>query len=653
MKKNIILCFIFISGVIYSQENQEKLNSKVIAATIFKNRALVTRQAEIKLHSGKHNLVFSNLPVDLQNESVRISAEGNGVIKILDVKVEQRFTSEIQQENIKKLEQKIDSLDQLKNIASDKISIYNSKKEFIESLKVQSTKFLNEKMLLHVNTVKEWNDILSYVDGNLKEIYKGIREQNKIINNIEEQKNAIKAEINISQGRKTKNYKEVIVTIENDNYGKVKLYPSYLVQSASWYPLYDARVISASKQVELSYFGMIHQSTGEDWKDISLTLSTAEPMSIKSLPELDRWYIDTKPLPVKQSRNMMWQPNMTGHVSYEQNFGIPKGNGSITGYVIDRTTGDPLVGANVVLSGTKIGSSTDLNGKFLISNVPTGNYSLTASYIGYRANNLNLQVINKNTANLTMPLDAQAISGEAVTIRAQRSLQMNAVNQQLTTSNKIGQVKYTNVYAKELSTSFEIKTKSSIPSDNSQHKVTIAIENLPVEYSYTSIPKISPAVYLKGKIVNTNDYPFLEGEINIFIDNDFINRTFINTIVPTDTIELALGIDDKIQIKKVLINKFQESKGFLSGNKQISYEYEIQITNNRTTEESILVYDQIPIPMNEDINVTLLEPKKEKDELGNEQKLEWNIKIKPGEKKIIPIKYQVEFPNKINVYGLE
>ena len=652
MKRLFLFCLILISGIIFSQEKTEKLDSKVIAATVFKNRALVTRQAEIILPSGKNILVFSNLPTDLQNESVRVSAEGTGVIKILDVKVEQRFTSEIQQENISKLEQKIDSLNQLKNIASDKIAIYNSKKEFVESLKAQSTKFVNEKMLLHINNVKEWNDMLKYVGDNLKDIYSGIREQNKIINNIEEQKKAIQADINISRGRKTKNYKEVIVTIENNNYGKLKLYPSYLVQSANWYPLYDARVISESKQVELSYFGMIHQSTGEDWKDILLTLSTAEPMSVKSLPELERWFIDTKPLPIRHGiirRNI----NSQNGVSYEQNFGISGGNGSITGYLIDNSTGDPLVGANVVLSGTNIGSATDVNGKFLIPSVPAGNYRMNISYIGYQPQNLNINVIEKNTANLTIPLQAQAISGQEVVVTAHAMAQMSATNQQMVSSNKIGHVKYTNVYAKELSTSFEIKTKSSIPSDNSQHKVTIAIENLPVEYSYTSIPKISPAVYLKGKIVNTNNYPFLEGEINIFIDNDFINRTFLKTIVPTDTLELALGADDKIQIKKVLINKFQESKGFLSGNKQISYEYEIQITNNRTTEESVLVYDQIPIPMNEDIKVSLIEPKKEKEELANDQKLEWNIKIKPGEKKIIPIKYTVEYPNNINVYGLE
>lgn len=651
MKKIIIFCLIFLTGMVYSQE-EIKVDSKVISATIFKNRALVTRQADISILSGKHTLIFSNLPADLQNESVRVSAEEDGIIKILDVKVEQRFTSEIQQKNIKYLEEKIDSLNQLKQVAEDEISVYNSKKDFIESLKVQSTKFLNEKMLLKVNSIKEWNEILKYIETNLEEIYKGLREQGIKINNINQKINAVQQEISSSQGRGTKNYKEVIVTIEKDNNKITRLYPSYLVQSAGWYPLYDARVASDSKQVELSYFGMIHQSTGEDWKDISLTLSTAEPMSIKSLPDLDRWFIDTKPLPVKGSVST-WRGNQNEQVTYDQNFGIPPGKGSITGYVVDYSTGEPLLGANVLVTGANLGSATDKDGKFLIPNVNAGTHSLNVSYIGYQRQSMNLNVLEKNTANLIISLQPTHIEGNEVTVTAQRAPQLSAISQQLTSTITKEHVKYTNVYAKDLSTSFEIKTKYSIPSDNSRHKVTIAIENLPVKYSYTSVPKITPAVYLKGKIVNTNDYPFLEGEINIFIDNDFINRTYLNTIVPTDTLELALGVDNKIQIKKVLINKFQETKGFLSGKKQITYEYEIQLINNRKTEESVLVYDQIPIPMNEDITVNLIEPKKEKEEISNDRKLEWNIKLKPGEKKIIPIKYQVEFPQNVNVYGLE
>ena len=661
MKKVIFLSVVLTTVFVFAQEDI-KVDSKVVAATVFKNRALVTREAELDLSNGMHKLTFSNLPSDLQNESVRVSATGNGIIKILDVKVEQRFSTEVQQENIKAMERQIDSLNQLMQLAFDEISVFESKKEFIEALKVQSSKSISEKMLLNISSTN-LNDMLRYIDNNLSEIYKGLREQNRKRSFYEQQKNAIQTEVNESKGKVTKNYKEVIVTIETENSGKLKLYPSYLVQSAGWYPLYDARVMSEKKEVELSYFGMIQQSTGEDWEGIALTLSTAEPLSVKSLPELERWFVDTKPLPVRQNfTNYSPTKNLNYQITYDQNWGLPARTGAITGYIIDKATGEALVGANVILAGTNFGSASDINGKFYIANVPAKQYNLTASYIGYQKANLNLNVTEKNIANLTLPLEVEPlqvsemqVGGYEVTITGEKPLleRSSTNSMRIIDSEPIQEIKYTNVYAKELSTSFEIPTKSSIPSDNSQHKVTIAIKNLPVNYSYTTIPKIVPSVYLKGKIVNDNNYPLLEGVINVFVDNDFINRTHLNTIVSTDTLMLALGIDDRIQVKKTLINKFQESKGLLGGSKQITYEYEIQILNNRQTEETVLICDQIPIAMNEDIKVELIEPQKEKSDLGNENKLEWNVKLKPGEKMIIPIKYQVAFPNNLMIYGLE
>ncbi len=656
MKKVIFLLVIILSASVYCKD-ELKVKSKVVEATIFKNRALIIREGEINLPKGKSEIVFSNLPVDLQNSSVRIAAEGKGIVKILDVKVEQRFTTEVQQEDIKAMESKIDSLNQLIQIASDEISILNSKKDFIESLKSQSARYMNEKMLLQVNSTKEWNDILKFVDKNLEEIYKGLRVQTGKKTYYQQQINVINTEINQTKGRKSKNYKEVLVTVETEANGIVKFHPSYMVQSAGWYSLYDARIISESKQAELDYFGMVHQSTGEDWKDVSLTLSTAEPMSVKTLPELDRWFIDTRPLPLRRSEPEIRGGN-TGdlQINYEQNWGLPAGTGNVTGYIIDRSTGEALVGVNVIIEGTSLGSSTDNNGKFLINSIPQGFHNLRISYIGYQARSVQVNIAEKSIANITVPLNEVSIQSKEVVVTAQRShIQLDAArsvsNLSVNTSDK--KVIYTNVYAKELSTSFEIPAKTSIPSDNSEHKVTISIETLPVEFAYTSIPKITPSVYLRGKIVNKNEYPLLEGDINIFVDNDFINRTYLNTIVPSDTLSLAMGIDNGIQIKKVLINKFTESKGLLGGSRQVTYEYEIQITNNRKTEETIKIFDQVPIAMNEDIKVELLEPKIDMDKLNNNKELKWDVKLKPGEKKIIPLKYTIEFPNNVNVYGLE
>lgn len=69
--------------------------SKVIEATVFKDRAMVTRFAEANLVKGENEIIFSNLTTDIKDETVRISATGTGEIKILDVKVERRFTADV------------------------------------------------------------------------------------------------------------------------------------------------------------------------------------------------------------------------------------------------------------------------------------------------------------------------------------------------------------------------------------------------------------------------------------------------------------------------------------------------------------------------------------------------------------------------------
>jgi uncharacterized protein (TIGR02231 family) len=545
MKKMLLILPVFCAGILFAQQG-DKIESKVVSATVFKNRALVTREADCSIKKGKHKIVFSNLPVDLLDETVRVSAEG---IKILDVKVEQRFTPETQQKIIKLMEHSIDSLQQLIKLSDDRIAVYSSKKEFVEALKAKAALNISEKMLTVNYSPKEWSDMLAYIDNSLTEIYKGTREQNYKKGLYNQEILAIRSEIERSQGLQSKNYKEIIINIESDNKAEVKIFPSYMVQNANWYPVYDARVSSQQKDLELSYYGLLQQSTGEDWNDIQLTLSTAEPLTTRSIPDFERWFVDTKPL----------------NVNPEQNYPNP--------------------------------------------------YNTATNVRGGRVQDLQYSV------------------------QSEKKVMMEEV--------------YTNVNAKELSTTFEVPSANSIPSDNSQHKVTIAISRMPVEFRYTTMPKMVKGVFLKGKITNQKEYPLLAGIVNVYVDNDFINKTNLNTTVPTDTFELALGTDDKLQSKKVLIKKFQESKGFLGGKKQVTYEYEIQLQNNRTTEETVSVYDQLPIPMNEDIKVELLEPKKDKSELGNDQKLEWKISLKPGDKKSLPFKFQVICPDNAIIYGLE
>ncbi|MDP2365616.1 MAG: mucoidy inhibitor MuiA family protein [Ignavibacteria bacterium] len=661
MKKYILL--LFIPSICFAQ--LKPVESKVIEATVFKDRAMVTRSADVNLQKGENTIVFSELTTDIKDESVRISAKGNGEIKILDVKVERRFTAEIREEKINELQKKIDELNREMQISTDQLAVYDSKKSFIESLKAESVKYANQKILISTNSTKEWNDLLKFIDTNLNEIYKGIREESKKRAALDPEIRALKLTIDQTRKVEQRNFKEIIVKIDAAENSKAKIEASYIVNSANWYPIYDARVSSKTKQLELSFFAMMQQSTGEDWKDVKLTFSTADPLSVKSLPKLDTWFLDVNPLPQKKVDVLKTSGVTQGNVniSYDQNFGLPKGQGAITGYVTDAETGEPLIGANVILEGTSLGSATDVTGKFYLTNIPAASYNLKASFVGYESYSIRMNVVEKNVANLNLSLAPSKISvGEVVVTSTRPLIQKSSTNSVRITTNdendlqkdfKIELPVYSDVKAKDLSTTFELNTKNTIPSDNSPHKVTIAISNLPIEFSYTAIPKILPKVYLKGKVFNKNEYPLLEGEINIFVDNDFVNRTYMTTIVPTDTFEIALGIDESILCEKKLINRFLESKGLFGGSRSVTYDFEIKVINNRKTEESISVFDQLPVVMNEKIKIELITPSEKEVKLNQNHELVWQLKLNPGETKLIPLKFTVEFPNNVNVFGLE
>ena len=114
--------------------------------------------------------------------------------------------------------------------------------------------------------------------------------------------------------------------------------------------------------------------------------------------------------------------------------------GNIKGKVTDSQTGDPLVGANVVVTGTSFGATADVNGDFVINNLVAGTYQLRCSYIGYQTitiNNVRVNADLTSEANFQLPDEKLTIS--TVVVQAQRPLvnksATNAVH--ITTSEDI------------------------------------------------------------------------------------------------------------------------------------------------------------------------------------------------------------------------
>ncbi len=95
--------------------------------------------------------------------------------------------------------------------------------------------------------------------------------------------------------------------------------------------------------------------------------------------------------------------------------------GKIAGVIKDGKTGEPLPGANILIEGTVLGASADVDGYYVILNVPTGRYTLRASMIGY--NDVVVQDVRVNidqTTQIDLKLDPTVVEGEEITIVAER-----------------------------------------------------------------------------------------------------------------------------------------------------------------------------------------------------------------------------------------
>ena len=109
-------------------------------------------------------------------------------------------------------------------------------------------------------------------------------------------------------------------------------------------------------------------------------------------------------------------------------------SGRIKGTVTDVTTGEIMFGANITVKSTSLGSTSDVDGKYLINAIPAGSYTLKVSYIGYRSKEVPVEVKAGATLEMNFSLVSQALEGEEVIVTAQARGQKASINQQLTSN---------------------------------------------------------------------------------------------------------------------------------------------------------------------------------------------------------------------------
>ncbi len=265
--------------------------------------------------------------------------------------------------------------------------------------------------------------------------------------------------------------------------------------------------------------------------------------------------------------------------------------------------------------------------------------SLSPLYLGY---NPYKQNNNKDSRVLSAPAAGAGYSDKAK--KADDFSDLEQEQKEIAAQNAYD---YTSVSENVIETEYEIKLNYNIPSDGKEHFAAIMVKDLKTNYRYKAIPKLNNNVYLTAVLSDWEDAITMGGEASIYYDGSYVGNTSLLPGGTEDTIQLSLGIDKNIAIKRQKI-KEKCSQKVLDNDILHQYTYEITMKNSRATKIDIEVEDQLPLAQDKSVVVDRKELSGAKyDEVTGI--LKWRSTIQAKDSKKLTLMYQVKAPKYMSV----
>ena len=628
MKRHLILLTI-LSFAAWTSLAQTSLPTNLKGVTIFSDGAQVTREKNVALNAGEQTVSFTGLSPYIDRNSLQVKAKGSVTV----LGVSQRYIrpdSTMLSERLKAASRDIDEASRRLSELQAQRTVLKSQLRMVEAnCNIGSRTAvtpLNDIKLLNKYYYEEMMDInkkLIALDTEEEKANADLARYNEIADSI--------------AGIKLKRITVVDVKVDAKVPTSALFTLQYYVSGASWYPTYDVRSSKVDEPLQLTYKANIMQQTGEDWKDVTVTLSTANPNRSNVSPDLRTYWLDY------------------GLAAPTYNFGID--NNQVSGTIFDEND-EPIIGATITVAGTQIGTVSDVDGHYSIT-MPNGNRRLTVNFIGYESQQA---TVNGNRKDFHLQetasyLQEVSVVGYGTSKRSKRGLFTSAaaVEREESAENAKAAVpapKKARVLVDEddlevASTAakfgyeFEVKHPLTILSNNKPVSAQLGRYELPTTYAYKGVPKIDKDAFLVADATGWGELNLVEGEAMVFYDNSYVGKTILSP-VESDTLHLSLGRDNGIRIERKLIKNNSAHK-VLSGNQTQQKDWEISVRNTRSEKVSIKVYDQVPVSQNSDITVTTEELSD-----GNFNKetgiVVWDLELNPGESRKLRLRYQVKYP---------
>lgn len=589
MKRSVISAFfLLLAGLVTAAPDKPVFNASLKEATVYRLGAELFHTARVNFVQGNNDIVIDGISNRVDISSIQIGTEGKFTILSME------FSTDYLRP-ISKSPLVIRLQDSLESVKRDLVNVQvliTTNKEMLDLLKANR----NIGGTQNGVSVAELVKMMEYYKAKSLELEKELTVFREKESKLQDQANRLASQIAEEDQKNTKTAGKLLLQVMAPVAGSYNLNISYLTPAAFWNAAYDLKVENINKPINVSYKAKLVQTTGIDWKNVKLTLATSTPSQQGVAPVFQTWFLDyMNPVVRMESTLMNTVPSMAkGRIVGDEalNEVVVRGYGSTKSGV------EPLYVVNGELM-----SAEDFN----------------------KINKNNIKEIKVlKDASATAIYGARAANGVII----------------VTLKDSLGD--YVSVSDNELNVTYAIDIPYDVPSNGKEQQVALKELTVPSFYKYYSAPKLDQESYLLAEVSDWESLNLLPGEANIMFEGTYVGKTFIDPQSTLDTLNLTLGHDKRVVVKREKLKDFSSVK-FLGTNKKQVLTYELTVKNNKKEKVDMILKDQFPISNNKDIEVELLESSggSVNNEVGV---ISWKLELNPGEVRKYRISYSVKYP---------
>lgn len=262
----------------------------VHAVTVYPDRATVTREHRAPVTAGEGIVRIEPLPVRIDVANLRVRAEGPEGLVITHVETRTVHGRELAHPDERALADALQAARDERRMLADGRQAQAMKLSFIERL-VENAGAVEPGL-----PPDQWHRAWGLVSEGALDTLEQIARIDQALREIDSEISRLERELNALRTGRRESI-EVGVHYQSAREGEARITLEYDVPDASWSPVYEARLDTAVGQIEIVQRAEVRQNTGEEWSNVTLHLSTTRPALGGRLPELQPWFLDTRPPP--------------------------------------------------------------------------------------------------------------------------------------------------------------------------------------------------------------------------------------------------------------------------------------------------------------------------------------------------------------------